>query len=43
MRRFALKKTQRGKNVVEVSKEGQQSVRIDGDNGRKVKRNTGFK
>jgi hypothetical protein len=29
MRRFALKKTQREKNVVDVSKEGQQSVRKD--------------
>jgi hypothetical protein len=30
MRKFALKKTQREKNVFEVSKEGQQIVRKDG-------------
>ena len=43
MRRFALKETQREKNVVEVSQEGQQSIRKDGGDGRKVKINTGFK
>jgi hypothetical protein len=43
MRRFALRKTQREENVVEVSKAGQQSVRKDGGDRRKVKRNTEFK
>jgi hypothetical protein len=48
MRKYALKKTQTGvggggRDIVEISKEGQQRIKKDGGDGRRIKRNTGFK